>query len=116
MTWHSYSDISPSKDEAEADDKEDNLGVVVFFGGIGWRTGGVLSRRWKMNDERQKQESLGEDPNEPLRVFVKDPQVKASDSEEAYLEFLPGAVGGALPSDFLLPYNDSFEMYAEDSD
>ncbi len=115
--WGKVSNIvGLRKDEPEVDDKEDNLGVVMFFGGIWWRRGGFISRKWKTIEEQEKQKHLGEDPDKPLSVFVENPQVTASESEEAFLELAPGVVGEGLPSDRLPNYNDSFEMYEEDDE
>ena len=116
-TWDKLSDlVSPRKNEAEVDDKEDKLGVVMFFGGIWWRNGRFLSRKWKEVEEQKKQKHLGEDSSDPFGVFVEDLQVTDSDSEEAFFELVPGVVGEGVPSDSLLSYNDSFEMYAEDGE
>ena len=102
--------------EPEVDDKEDNLGVVMFFGGIWWRKRRFLSRKWKTIEEKERQAVLGEDPDEPLSVVVENPQVTASDSEEAYLDLIPRVVGEGLPSDRLPTCKDSFEMYEEDDE
>lgn len=107
--------IGLRKDEPEIDDKEDKLGVVMFFGGIWWRMGGFLSREWKTIEERKKQELLGEDPHESSSVFIENLQETASDSEKAFLKLNPGVVGERLPSDYLPTYN-SFEIYDEDDE
>ncbi len=116
-TWDKVSNfvgLKKNEPEPEVDDKEDNLGVVLFFGGIWWRKRRFLSREWKTIEVKKRQEFLGEDPHEPFSVFVEDPHVTASDSEEAFLKFVPGIVGEGLPSDGLPSCNDSFEMYEED--
>ena len=102
--------VGPRKDEPDVD-KEDNLGVVMFFGGIWWRNVGLLPRKLKIEEEQRKQKFLGEDPNEDLSVSVEDLQVTTSDSQEAVLKFTPGIVGEALPSDHLPRDYNSFEMY-----
>ena len=92
----------------------------MFFGGIWWRGGLFHSRKWKAEDEKMKQSYLGDDTGkddtvEPFSVFVNDPQVTDNASEDAVLGLTPGVVGEGLPFDRLPSYNDSFEMYAEDS-
>jgi hypothetical protein len=103
------------KNEPEKHDKQENVGVVMFFGGIWWRKRRFLSRMAKEQAEKEKQEVLGEEPDEPLGAFVGDPQMKTFDSDGAFLEFAPWIVGQKLPSDKDLPEcHDSFEMYEED--
>lgn len=109
--------LGSGKGESEVDNEENSVGVVMFFGGILWRKGRYVSRKWKIEEEQRKQRYLGEDQTEePLKVFVEDPQVTRTDSEEAFLEFAPGIVGESLPSDFLPEIDDSFKMYEDDEE
>jgi len=111
--------LSQEKDGKKDEDKdkaseENKLGIVMFFGGIWWKKRRVISHEWKTEEEKKKQEYLGDNSGESPGVFVEDPQ-KPSDSEEAFFELAPGIVGQGLPSDNLPTYNDSFEIFEDES-
>jgi hypothetical protein len=93
-------------------------GVVVFFGGILWRPGRMLSRKWHAEDVKKKQEYLGSEADAAAAAtFVELPGVADGEEELAFLELQAGAVGIDGKRLKLPKIEDSFAIYTDaDSD
>jgi hypothetical protein len=87
---------------------------VIFIQGIWWKPGNFFSRKMKAESDKEKQKYLDHDPNVAPSTFVQTPDGAAGNEEDAFLQFLPGAVGSNTGASDLPEFDDSFEMYEDE--